>query len=70
MKKYISLLLISVVFLSAHSQLAILKSIGKNSNQNKLGLKYENDIAADGHKLQAIGFRISYSFSFLRRNRG
>jgi len=70
MKKYISLLLISVVFLSAHSQLAILKSIGKTSNQNKLGLKYENDIAAGGHKLQSIGFRISYSFSFLRRNRG
>jgi len=43
--------------------------VGQRGNSVLFGLKYEADMAGSEHTMQAIGFRVSYSFSFLRRNR-
>ena len=43
--------------------------VGERGNAVLFGLKYEADMAGSDHTMQAIGFRVSYSFSWLRRNR-
>ena len=43
--------------------------VGERGNAVLFGLKYEADMAGAEHTIQAIGFRVSYSFSWLRRNR-
>lgn len=43
--------------------------VGERGNAVLFGLKYEADMAGTDYTMQAIGFRVSYSFSFLRRQR-
>jgi len=43
--------------------------VGQNGNHLNFGLKYEADIAGSDHTIQAIGFRVSYSFNLFRRRR-
>ena len=43
--------------------------VGQSGNAFLFGLKYESDMAGSEHTMQAIGFRVSFSFSFLRRKR-
>jgi hypothetical protein len=43
--------------------------VGQNGNAILFGLKYEADMTGSAHTMQALGFRVYYSFSFLRRQR-
>ncbi len=43
--------------------------VGERGNAVLFGLKYEADMAGKDFTLQSIGFRISYSFSWLRYSR-
>jgi hypothetical protein len=43
--------------------------VGERGNAVLVGLKYEADMAGSEHTMQAIGFRISYSFGWLRKNK-
>ena len=44
--------------------------VGQRGNTFVFGLKYEADLAGKDYTIHAIGFRVSYSFTFLRRHRG
>ena len=43
--------------------------VGQGGNAVLFGLKYEADMAGKDFTIQSIGFRVSYSFSWLRRKR-
>lgn len=43
--------------------------VGERGNAVLFGLKYEADMAGSEHTIQSVGFRVSYSFSWLRRKR-
>lgn len=42
--------------------------VGERGNTFNFGLKYETDRADSEHTISSIGFRVSYSFNFFRRN--
>lgn len=42
--------------------------VGERGNTFNFGLKYETDRAGPEHTISSVGFRVSYSFNFFRRN--